>query len=38
MARKKIKPIRKTKILTPAQKEAQSLRLEKMRAARKPPE
>ena len=38
MARKKIKPIRKTKTLTAAQKEAQSLRLEKMRAARKPPE
>ena len=36
--RKKIKPIRKTKTLTAAQKEAQSLRLEKMRAARKPPE
>jgi len=38
MARKKIKPIRKKKTLTAAQKEAQSLRLEKMRAARKPPE
>jgi hypothetical protein len=38
MVRKKIKPIRKTKKLTEAQKEAQSLRLEKMRAARKPPE
>jgi hypothetical protein len=38
MVRKKIKPIRKTKKLTEAQKEAQNLRLEKMRAARKPPE
>jgi hypothetical protein len=38
MKRKKIKPIRKKKTLTTAQKEAQSLRLEKMRAARKPPE
>jgi len=38
MARKKIKPIRKKKILTPAQKEAQTLRLEKMRAKKKAPE
>ena len=38
MARKKIKPIRKTKTLTTAQKEAQRLRLEKMRAKKKPPE
>ena len=36
--RKKIKPIRKQRKLTTAQKEAQTLRLEKMRAARKPPE
>ena len=36
--RKKIKPIRKTKILTAEQKEAQKIRLEKMRAKRKPPE
>jgi hypothetical protein len=36
--RKKVKPIRKKKTLTAAQKEAQSIRLEKMRAARKPPE
>ena len=38
MARKKIKPIRKKKTLTAAQKEAQSLRLEKMRAKKKTPE
>ena len=38
MARKKIKPIRKTKTLTTAQKEAQRIRLEKMRAKKKPPE
>jgi hypothetical protein len=38
MKRKKVKPIRKKKTLTVAQKEAQTLRLEKMRAARKPPE
>ncbi len=38
MARKKIKPVRKTKQLTEKQKEAQSLRLEKMRAKKKPPE
>jgi hypothetical protein len=38
MARKKIKPIRKTKTLTAAQKEAQRIRLEKMRAKKKPPE
>ena len=38
MARKKIKPIRKTKKLTEKQKEAQRLRLEKMRAKKKPPE
>ena len=36
--RKKIKPIRKTKTLTTAQKEAQRIRLEKMRAKKKPPE
>ena len=38
MARKKIKPIRKKKTLTVAQKEAQRIRLEKMRAKKKPPE
>ena len=38
MARKKIKPIRKKKTLTTAQKEAQRIRLEKMRAKKKPPE
>ena len=38
MKRKKIKPIRKKKTLTVAQKEAQRLRLEKMRAKKKPPE
>ena len=38
MARKKVKPIRKTKALTAAQKEAQRVRLEKMRAKKKPPE
>ena len=38
MARKKIKPIRKKKTLTTAQKEAQRIRLEKMRAKRKAPE
>jgi hypothetical protein len=38
MKRKKIKPIRKTKTLTTAQKEAQRIRLEKMRAKKKPPE
>ena len=38
MARKKIKPVRKTKTLTAAQKEAQRIRLEKMRAKKKPPE
>ena len=38
MPRKKIKPIRKTKQLTEKQKEAQRLRLEKMRAKKKPPE
>jgi hypothetical protein len=36
--RKKVKPIRKTKTLTAAQKEAQRIRLEKMRAKKKPPE
>ncbi|SVB17659.1 uncharacterized protein METZ01_LOCUS170513 [marine metagenome] len=36
--RKKIKPARKTKTLTAAQKEAQRIRLEKMRAKKKPPE
>ncbi len=36
--RKKIKPARKTKTLTAAQKEAQRVRLEKMRAKKKPPE
>ena len=38
MKRKKIKPARKTKKLTEKQKEAQRLRLEKMRAKKKPPE
>ena len=38
MARKKIKPIRKTKKLTAAQKEEQRIRLEKMRAKKKAPE
>ena len=38
MARKKVKPIRKKKTLTAAQKEAQRVRLEKMRAKKKPPE
>ena len=38
MARKKVKPIRKKKALTVAQKEAQRIRLEKMRAKKKPPE
>ena len=38
MARKKIKPIRKTKTLTAAQKEAQRVRLAEMRAKKKPPE
>ena len=38
MKRKKVKPIRKTKTLTAAQKEAQRIRLEKMRAKKKPPE
>ena len=38
MERKKIKPARKTKKLTEKQKEAQRLRLEKMRAKKKPPE
>ena len=38
MARKKIKPIRKTKKLTEKQKEAQRLRLAEMRAKKKPPE
>ena len=38
MARKKIKPIKKKKTLTVAQKEAQRIRLEKMRAKKKPPE
>jgi len=38
MKRKKVKPIRKTKTLTAAQKEAQRVRLEKMRAKKKPPE
>ena len=38
MGRKKVKPIRKTKTLTTAQKEAQRIRLEKMRAKKKPPE
>ena len=38
MARKKVKPIRKKKTLTVAQKEAQRIRLEKMRAKKKPPE
>ena len=38
MKRKKIKPIRKQRTLTAAQKEAQRIRLEKMRAKKKPPE
>ena len=38
MKRKKIKPIRKKKTLTVAQKEAQRIRLEKMRAKKKAPE
>ena len=38
MKRKKVKPFRKTKTLTPAQKEAQRIRLEKMRAKKKAPE
>ena len=38
MKRKKIKPIRKQRKLTTAQKEAQRIRLEKMRAKKKPPE
>ena len=38
MKRKKVKPIRKTKTLTAAQKEAQRIRLEKMRAKKTPPE
>ena len=38
MKRKKVKPIRKKKTLTVAQKEAQRIRLEKMRAKKKPPE
>ncbi len=38
MKRKKVKPIRKKKTLTAAQKEAQRIRLEKMRAKKKPPE
>ena len=38
MARKKVKPIRKKQNLTNAQKEAQKIRLEKMRAKRKAPE
>ena len=38
MARKKIKPIKKKKTLTVAQKEAQRIRLEKMRAKKKAPE
>ena len=38
MERKKIKPARKTKKLTEKQKEAQRLRLEKMRAKKNPPE
>ena len=38
MVRKKVKPFRKTKTLTVAQKEAQRIRLEKMRAKKKPPE
>jgi len=38
MARKKVKPIRKKQNLTNAQKEAQKIRLEKMRAKRKVPE
>ena len=38
MARNKMKKLRKTKTLTAAQKEAQRIRLEKMRAKKKPPE
>lgn len=38
MARKKIKPLRKKKKLTEKQRAAQKLRLEKMRAKRKPAE
>ena len=38
MARKKVKPIRKKQNLTNAQKEAQKIRLEKMRAKKKAPE
>ena len=38
MKRKKVKPIRKKKTLSVAQKEAQRIRLEKMRAKKKPPE
>ena len=38
MSRKKIKPIRKKKTLTAAQKEAQRIRLEKMREKKKAPE
>tara|TARA_B100001750_G_C15432221_1_gene558920 strand:- start:100 stop:699 length:600 start_codon:yes stop_codon:yes gene_type:complete len=38
MARKKIKPARKTKKLTEKQKEAQRIRLAEMRAKKKPPE
>ena len=38
MARNKMKKLRKTKTLTAAQKEAQKIRLEKMRAKKKPPE
>ena len=38
MKRKKVKPFRKTKTLTVAQKEAQRIRLEKMRAKKKAPE
>ena len=38
MARNKMKKMRKTKTLTVAQKEAQRISLEKMRAKKKPPE
>ena len=38
MARNKIKKLRKKRVLTAAQKEAQRIRLEKMRAKKKPPE
>ena len=38
MARNKMKKLRKTKTLSVAQKEAQRIRLEKMRAKKKPPE